>query len=75
MKFREKPKTIIFLWFIAFSLLLFTLTLKFPHYGVDIRTTTSALLTTPFAILALINIIKTNQLQTEQHLYLKLGKD
>jgi len=68
MKAIEKPEMIIFLWFVAFAILLFILTLKFQNYSVDIRTTTSALLTTPFAIWALINIIKTSQLQTEKRL-------
>lgn len=68
MKAIEKPEMIIFLWFVAFAILLFILTLKFQNYSVDIRTTTSVLLTTPFAIWALINIIKTSQLQTEKRL-------
>ena len=54
MKAMEKPETIIFLWFVAFAILLFIITLKFQNYSVDVRTTTSALLTTPFAIWALI---------------------
>jgi hypothetical protein len=75
MKAMEKPETIIFLWFVAFAILLFILTLKFQNYSVDIRTTTSALLTTPFAIWALINIIKTSQLQTEKRLSTKWDEE
>jgi hypothetical protein len=75
MKAMEKPETIIFLWFAAFAILLFILTLKFQNYSLDIRTTTSALLTTPFAIWALINIIKTNQLQTEKNLSTKWDEE
>jgi hypothetical protein len=75
MKAMEKPETIIFLWFVAFAILLFILTLKFQNYSVDIRTTTSALLTTPFAIWALINIIKTSQLQTEKYLSTKWDEE
>ena len=61
----EKPEMVIFLWFLAFAVILNILTLKFQNYSIDVRATTSALLTTPFAIWALINIIKTNQFQTE----------
>jgi hypothetical protein len=75
MKAMKNPKTIIILWFIAFTILLFILALKFQHYSADIRATTSALLTTPFAIWALINIIKTSQLQTEKLLSLKWDED
>jgi len=65
MKAIENSKSIIILWFLAFTILFFILTLKFQNYNIDVRATTSALLTTPFAIWALINIIKTNQFQTE----------
>jgi hypothetical protein len=65
----KKPETIIFLWFVAFAILLVIFTLKFQNYSVDIRTTTAALLTTPFAIWALITIIITNQLQAENTLF------
>ena len=54
MEAMKKPETIIFLWFVAFAILLVIFTLKFQNYSLDIRTTTAALLTTPFAIWALI---------------------
>jgi hypothetical protein len=65
MRAMEKPEMVIFLWFLAFAVILNILTLKFQNYSIDVRATTSALLTTPFAIWALINIIRTNQFQTE----------
>jgi hypothetical protein len=71
MKAMEKPETLIFLWLVAFAIILVILTLKFPHYSIDIRATTAALLTTPFAIWALQNIIKTDQLQTEKYFFKK----
>jgi hypothetical protein len=71
----EKPETIIILWFVAFATILFILTLKFQNYDLNIRAITAALLTTPFAIWALNNIAKVNQLQTEKYLSLKWDEE
>lgn len=67
----EKPEKIIILWFVVFATILYILTLKFQNYDLNIRATTAALLTTPFAIWALYNIVKVNQFQAEKSLSLK----
>jgi hypothetical protein len=59
----EKPETIIILWLVAFATILFILTLKFQNYNLNARAITSALLTMPFAIWALQNIIKANYIE------------
>jgi|WetSurMetagenome_2_1015567.scaffolds.fasta_scaffold448100_2 hypothetical protein len=74
MKFIDKPEMIMILWFLAFATILIILTLKFQNYDISIRATTSALLTTPFAIVALFNIILNSQLQTEKLLSSKWDK-
>jgi hypothetical protein len=71
----KKPETIIILWFVAFATILLILTLKFQNYDLNMRAMTAALLTIPFAILALQNIIKMNQLQTEKCLSLKWDEE
>jgi hypothetical protein len=71
MKAMGKPETIIFLWFVAFATILFILTIEFQNYNINIKATIAALLTIPFAIWALHSIIQMNQLQTEEHLFLK----
>jgi hypothetical protein len=58
MEIMEKPESIIFVWFIAFAIILFLLTLKFHNYSIDIRATIAALITTPFVFLKLYNIQK-----------------
>ncbi|MHB8103685.1 MAG: hypothetical protein ACYDEF_16345 [Methanosarcina sp.] len=57
-KAMEKPETIIFAWFVAFSTIIFMLTLNYPDYDINTRATTAALLTTPFAFVALYNTQK-----------------
>jgi hypothetical protein len=59
----EKPETIIIIWLVAFATILVILTLKFQNYNLDVRAITSALLTTPLAIWALQNIIKTHYIE------------
>jgi hypothetical protein len=71
VKAMEKPEAIIILWFVAFATILLILTLKFQNYDLNVRAITAALLTTPFAIWSLQNIVKVNQLQTEKCLSLK----
>jgi hypothetical protein len=66
MKVIEKPETIIILWFLAFAAILIMLTLRFQNYDINVRATTSALLTAPFAVFAFFNIIMNNQVQTEK---------
>ena len=58
MKIMEKPETIIFVWFVAFVIILFLLTLGFQNYSINIRATIAALITTPFVFLKLYNIQK-----------------
>ncbi len=58
MKMMGKPETIIFVWFVAFDIILFLLTLKFHNYNINIRATIAALVTTPFVFLKLYNIQK-----------------
>ena len=60
MKTMKRPETIIVVCFVAFTTILVMLTINFQHYDINIKATIAALLTTPFAILALHNIIKTN---------------
>jgi hypothetical protein len=54
----EKLQSIIFLWFAAFATILFILTLKYQNYSINSIATIAALLTTPFAFVALYNIQK-----------------
>ena len=56
MKAREKPETIIFVWFVAFATILFILTLKYQNYDISSKATIAALLTAPFVFSALYNI-------------------
>jgi hypothetical protein len=57
-KAMDKPETIIFVWFIAFSTIICILTLKYPNYDINTRVTTTALLTAPFTFVALYNTQK-----------------
>jgi hypothetical protein len=54
----KKPESIIFVWFAAFAIILFILTIKYQNYDINARATIAALLTTPFAFVALYNIQK-----------------
>jgi hypothetical protein len=71
----KKPETIFILWGVAFAMILFILTLKFQNYSLDTRAITAALLTTPFAVWSLQNIITDNQYQTENQLSLKWDEE
>jgi hypothetical protein len=49
----RKTEEIMFAWIVIFTAILFVLALKYPNYGISVKATIAALLTSPFAFVAL----------------------
>jgi hypothetical protein len=49
----RKAEEIMFIWFVTFTAILLVLALKYPDYDINTKATIAALLTSPFAFVAL----------------------